>query len=195
MMEHDYDRARRGPGPVRQERHWYPEFEGEYYDREWELEGEHPVGGDNQTYGQHADHPYGRPDRYYGAQVRHAPDLYPTFGPEEHGDRRFHARPGTHREPLGPHVGRGPRGYERSNERIREEVADRLSADPWIDASQIDLAVEAGVVTLTGSVEDRRQKRLAEDVADSVSGVRDVQNQLRIEPTTGSEPRFSEPVR
>ncbi|MBZ5581426.1 MAG: BON domain-containing protein, partial [Acidobacteriia bacterium] len=34
--------------------------------------------------------------------------------------------------------------------------------------------------TLAGSVEDRSAKRLAEDLAASVSGVKDVHNQLRL---------------
>jgi hypothetical protein len=80
----------------------------------------------------------------------------------------------------GPHRGRGPRGYQRSNERIHEEVCDRLEAHGHVDASQIDVKVENGEVTLTGTVSDRRTKRLAESVAESVRGVVDVHNQLRL---------------
>jgi hypothetical protein len=80
----------------------------------------------------------------------------------------------------GPHRGRGPRGYQRSDERVHEEVCDRLSAHGGVDASDIEVKVEKGEVTLTGTVSDRRTKRLAESVAESVHGVADVHNQLRL---------------
>jgi osmotically-inducible protein OsmY len=77
------------------------------------------------------------------------------------------------------HRGRGPKNYARSDDRIREDVNDRLTQDEWVDASEIEVAVEGGEVTLTGTVEDRRAKRRAEDCADAVSGVKHVQNNLR----------------
>jgi hypothetical protein len=77
--------------------------------------------------------------------------------------------------------GRGPRGYQRSDAQIRDAVCERMADHPELDASDIDVMVAAdGVVTLQGSVADRPSKRLAEDIADSVSGVRDVHNQLRL---------------
>jgi osmotically-inducible protein OsmY len=75
--------------------------------------------------------------------------------------------------------GRGPKGYTRSDDRIREDVCDRLSDDDDLDASDISVTVMNGEVTLEGSVTDRRSKHRAEDIADSVSGVRDVHNRLR----------------
>lgn len=77
------------------------------------------------------------------------------------------------------HRGRGPKSYVRSDERIREDVNDRLTEDVWIDASDIDVAVANGEVTLSGTVDDRRTKRRAEDVAEDVTGVKHVQNNLR----------------
>jgi hypothetical protein len=82
--------------------------------------------------------------------------------------------------PSGPHRGRGPRGYRRSDERIREDVCDRLTDDPEIDASDIEVLVANGEVTLNGSVDSRLIRRLAEDLADAVSGVTLVQNNLKI---------------
>jgi osmotically-inducible protein OsmY len=78
-------------------------------------------------------------------------------------------------------AGRGPKGYQRSDERLREEVSDRLMADDRIDASDIDVHVQDGEVTLTGAVTDRLAKRRAEDCAEAVMGVRDVMNQLRVQ--------------
>jgi BON domain-containing protein len=76
-------------------------------------------------------------------------------------------------------AGKGPKGYVRSDERIREDVCDRLSNDDEVDASDITVTVKSGEVTLEGSVVDRHSKHRAEDIADSVNGVRDVTNRLR----------------
>ena len=85
----------------------------------------------------------------------------------------------------GGYAGRGPKGYQRSDERIREEVSDRLMADDTIDASEIEVMVKDGEVTLKGSVDHRWAKRRAEDMAEQVMGVRDVMNQIRVEPGSG----------
>ena len=76
--------------------------------------------------------------------------------------------------------GRGPKNYQRSDERIREDVCERLSMDHDVDASEIEVTVQDGVVTLDGSINDRHAKRLAEDICESVSGVKDVQNNVRV---------------
>jgi hypothetical protein len=81
---------------------------------------------------------------------------------------------------TGSYRGRGPRGYSRSDEQIRSEIADRMAEHPYLDASEIDLSVEGGDVWLRGTIADRSARRLAEDVADSVVGVHDVHNELRI---------------
>jgi hypothetical protein len=80
----------------------------------------------------------------------------------------------------GPHTGRGPKGYKRSDERLREQVCERLERHGRVDASEIDVKVEDGVVTLEGQVDDRRAKRLAEECAESVYGVQDVMNRLKV---------------
>jgi osmotically-inducible protein OsmY len=83
---------------------------------------------------------------------------------------------------IGPFVGRGPKGYRRSDERIREDVSDRLEQHPHIDATEIEVQVRDGVVTLTGTVDERHVKRMTEDVCESVPGVKDVVNHLRVSP-------------
>ncbi|WP_051440915.1 osmotically-inducible protein OsmY (plasmid) [Ensifer sp. WSM1721] len=85
----------------------------------------------------------------------------------------------------GQYRGRGPRNYTRSDQRIREDVSDRLTDDPHVDASDIEVTVENGEVTLSGTVMSRPVKHRAEDIAESVSGVRDVQNNLRIQSKAG----------
>jgi osmotically-inducible protein OsmY len=75
--------------------------------------------------------------------------------------------------------GRGPKNYRRSDERIKEDINDRLS-DGYLDATEIEVAVADREVTLTGTVQTRSDKRRAEDIAESVSGVSNVENRLRV---------------
>jgi hypothetical protein len=82
------------------------------------------------------------------------------------------------RRSTGP-WGRGPKGYQRSDERINEDVCDRLTYSV-VDASDIEVKVSDGEVTLSGTVPNRWHKRQAENLAD-VPGVRDVHNQLRVD--------------
>ena len=79
------------------------------------------------------------------------------------------------------HRGKGPRGYTRSDSRIDEDVHDRLTDHPLLDASDITVTVSNGEVTLDGFVRARGDKRAAEDCADAVSGVKHVQNNLRVQ--------------
>lgn len=76
--------------------------------------------------------------------------------------------------------GRGPRGYKRSDERIIDNVNERLARDPFLDATDIEVSVDNGEVTLNGTVRSRHDKRRAEDLAITVYGVEDVQNSLRV---------------
>lgn len=80
------------------------------------------------------------------------------------------------------HVGKGPKGWQRSDERIREEVSEALARHPEVDASDIEVKVQNAEVTLTGSVTEREAKRIAEDVVERVFGVKDVQNQIKVKP-------------
>lgn len=91
------------------------------------------------------------------------------------------------------HSGRGPRGYVRSDARIEEEVNERLTDDPYLDASDVAVRVSDREVTLEGIVDSRDDKRRAEDCVDSVSGVEHVQNNLRLRdrqpPLSGLTPK------
>lgn len=93
-------------------------------------------------------------------------------------------------ESRGGHYGRGPKGYTRSDDRIREDVNDRLTDDWRVDASNVEVTVSNCEVTLAGTVDSRAAKRRAEDCAESVSGVRNVQNNLRVQQPTESTSAF-----
>src|ERR1044071_1427135 len=60
--------------------------------------------------------------------------------------------------PPGPFAGKGPKNYLRSDERIEEDINERLTEHSMIDASDIEVAVENGEVTLRGYVDRREDK-------------------------------------
>jgi len=134
-------------------------------------------------------------EAFDAAYERPAGRSYASWGLDE-GGVEFGSRYRS-RDVLGPYRGRAPRGYQRSDERIREDVCDTLTEADDVDPSQIDVAVVSGTVTLTGTVENRYEKRRAEDLAESVSGVRDVQNHLRLQPggAGGGRSATVEPIR
>jgi hypothetical protein len=76
--------------------------------------------------------------------------------------------------------GVGPKGYSRSDDRIREDVSDALTRDRAVDASEIEISVMSGIVTLRGSVSDKWMKRRAEDCAEEITGVKEVRNDLEV---------------
>src|SRR5215217_1130491 len=130
----------------------------------------------NESYGGRSND-YDR-DRYDSGEDRgwwdRASDAVASWFGDEDAERR--RRQDQQRE----HRGRGPKNYRRSDERIKEDVNDRLSDDYYIDASDVEVAVENAEVTLTGTVKSREDKRRAEDIAESVSGVTNVENRLRV---------------
>jgi hypothetical protein len=82
----------------------------------------------------------------------------------------------------GGHRGKGPKGYVRSDERIREDLSERLAEDDAVDPSEVSVEVRDGVVTLSGTVEQRWVKHRIEDMAEACRGVTDVINNLRVAP-------------
>jgi osmotically-inducible protein OsmY len=77
--------------------------------------------------------------------------------------------------------GMGPRGYKRADERISDEIHERLTDDAWLDATNISVSVSAGEATLAGTVESRESKHRAERIVEDISGVSHVQNNLRVD--------------
>jgi hypothetical protein len=85
------------------------------------------------------------------------------------------------REMIAPRSfrGVGPKNYRRSDDAIREDLCELLTDDPAVDATEIEVRVSEGMVTLDGTVRDRTMKHRAERLAESIRGVRDVQNNLQ----------------
>jgi osmotically-inducible protein OsmY len=108
----------------------------------------------------------GQPERMAGA---------PRYG------RSFEADYGTTRRES--QFGKGPRGYVRSDERLKDDISERLLRDHDVDASDIDIEVKNGKVTLTGSIADRRLKHYVEDTVEQCLGVQDIDNRLTVRNT------------
>ncbi|MBV8760093.1 MAG: BON domain-containing protein [Deltaproteobacteria bacterium] len=154
---HDYDRGyRRGPSG------------GGYEDHSGDGTREQMAYGP-QGYGGEGRSGYGH-DRHANTRDQSGYRQHQTgFG----GAQGLDLRQGSHR-------GKGPKGFAMSDDRVRERVCEALHEDHDIDASDIDVSVSNGEVTLMGTVEDRQTKRMAEDCVLQCAGVRDVHNQLRV---------------
>lgn len=80
----------------------------------------------------------------------------------------------------------GPKGYRRPDERIREDICERLAMNPYVDVGDVTVDVAAGMVTLGGTVRQRREKYVIEEIADAVFGVLEVENHLRVPRSPGA---------
>lgn len=130
-------------------------------------------------YGERGEGFRGDYDREYTRNQGHDPG----HGPNDraYGQSSFGGSDGNQRgmQPRSEWIGKGPKGYTRSSERIREQVSELLSQG-YLDASDIEVTVSGDTVTLSGTVADRQTKRLAEQIVGSCSWVGDVENKLRI---------------
>ncbi len=127
-----------------------------------------------------------------GMQNRYGSQGYQGYGQPQQGAQQTNgqgsqaigaAQSGWNQQAAGvvqSHRGKGPSGYVRSDDRIKEIVCEVLTDHHEIDATHVEISVKNGEVTLSGTVEDRSQKRLVEDVIENLSCVKDVVNQLRI---------------
>jgi len=193
----DYDRDRspieRGTDEVRS---WFGDDEAQRRRQQDEMRERSRVASPERGWGEER---MGRADRYSiddgrieydrtGAAYRgwNEPNYgyrpAPGYGPGEWSTTNWRSpnyRTSGETRSVG-HIGRGPKGYRRSDQRIIEDICDRLADDPYIDASEMEVAVKDGEVTLSGMVHSRHEKRGAEDLIESVSGVKDVHNHLRV---------------
>lgn len=155
----------RGSGAGYGSGQWYePYGEGQQYGSErWGGEYGRQFGRGQYGGGQQYGSGQAGPGQYRSGQ----------YGAGQYGGSR-------HGPGEGPHRGKGPKGYQRSDERIKEMICERLREDPDIDASEVTLTVQGGKVTLEGTVDHRDTKNAIEDVAEQL-GVSEVQNNLRIQ--------------
>jgi osmotically-inducible protein OsmY len=124
-----------------------------------------------------------------GFLARAGDEVASWFGDEDASRRREQDhRQG--RDQSQSHRGRGPSNYTRSDERIREDANDHLTHDHHVDASHINVSVKDGELTLDGTVDSRDAKRRAEDAVEHISGVKHVQNNLRVQDRSASGDTF-----
>lgn len=109
-------------------------------------------------------------------QERHSEPHPRDYGTGRDEEKEFYSADSE----RGPHYGKGPKNYRRSDERIEEEVNDTLWRRGDIDASEIEVKVLSGIVTLSGLVDRRETRRAAEIAIENIGGVVDVRNELRL---------------
>jgi hypothetical protein len=97
-----------------------------------------------------------------------------------HGQSR-HGEAFGERRIRGVFSGKAPKGYTRSDERLHEDINERLMHDPNIDPSDIEVKVEKGEVTLSGIVDSRHDKFEIEELVDRVMGVKEVNNNIKVD--------------
>jgi osmotically-inducible protein OsmY len=138
-----------------------------------------------------SDYYYGRGN--YGAQSgsssrdnQYSGSSGMGYGDAEEQGRYGYRSDSQQSERQGRHFGKGPKGYQRSDERIKEDVNEALSRHWDLDASDIEVQVQNGEVTLTGTVDSREAKRYAEDAAERSFGVKDVENKLKVKKDTNA---------
>jgi osmotically-inducible protein OsmY len=131
-------------------------------------------GGHSGGYAGGARLDYDRGEHERGFLDRAGDEIASWFGDEEAAQRREM-----------DHTGRGPSGYTRSDQRILEDACDHLTDDWAVDARNVQVTVKDGEITLDGTVPTRQQKRHAEDCVEDISGVRHVQNNLRVQEGSG----------
>jgi hypothetical protein len=128
---------------------------------------------------------YGPSGGSYNAEYGHAAEG--SYGWGRNDERAFRDRDWRdsnrerHRGFFDRLFGRGPKGYKRSDERLREDISERLMYSTYLDSSDVSVEVADGVVTLEGTVPERSMRHAIEDVADSCPGVRDVDNKIRVQ--------------
>jgi osmotically-inducible protein OsmY len=158
-QDSDYPRDNRG-GMTGQERYYSSQ---EHATQGPKTQGSYPQGDyDTRPFGQRT-----QALREYGTSGSEVSRATTGWGPTSMGYR-----------------GRGPLNYTRSDERIREDLNERLTDADDLDASGITVEVSNGVATLSGSVDERWMKHRAEDLADGCSGVRDVHNLIQVKSST-----------
>ncbi|MBX9573325.1 MAG: BON domain-containing protein [Candidatus Obscuribacterales bacterium] len=111
-----------------------------------------------------------------------------NWGPTRGRESEFTTSGGSHLAPWATQQSslrelrgrRGPRNYKRSDERISDDIHEKIDRHLDVDAREVIIEVKDGEVTIKGTVFSRADKRLVEEMAEDVFGVKNVQNMLRV---------------
>jgi osmotically-inducible protein OsmY len=157
------------PDDPRNERARDPSYEDYLAERDFELRY-----GRRDSSDLRHDHPASRFSEPRSWWNRASDELSSWFGdPDAMRRRQWDQAAGDQR-------GKGPKVTLRAEARILDDINDRLTDDPHLDATDVEVAVANGEVTLNGRVATKADKRRAEDIAESSRGVIQVRNNLRI---------------
>ncbi len=96
------------------------------------------------------------------------------------GSQSDYLPPGNETFGRASYRGIGPKNYTRSDQRITEDLCERLTRDHHVDPSDISVNVSGGVVSLGGTVASRWMKHRVEDLAAACDGVRNVENTIQV---------------
>ncbi len=158
--------------------------ENDYESRSWYRDGTDGARYES-TGGPGANRPY-RPTRTEQELQRDERTGLPGYGTNYGSidDDYFRTTTGSDvgrydRAGAASHRGLGPKTFTRTDERIHELVCELIAEDRHVDASDMEVEVREGVVHLSGTVPDRRMAFITEDLAESVIGVREVENRLK----------------
>ena len=118
----------------------------------------------SQRFGQQYNPPYDQQyGRHFGQQYGQGQPYDRSYG--QSGGRRFTS---------------GPKGYQRSDERLKEDISERLMESHYIDSSDVSIDVRGAKVVLDGTVPSRHMKHAIEDLVDACPGVQDIDNRVRV---------------
>jgi hypothetical protein len=144
--------------------------------------------GPRQQYGQrqYGQPQYGQrqyPQPQYG-QPQYGRPLGQQYGPrygqqsrqQPYGNDRYSSDP----DPRARRFTTGPKGYQRSDERLKEDICERLMMSHHIDSSDVTVEVRGARVALEGTVPSRYMKHAIEDLVDACPGVQDIDNRVRV---------------
>ena len=138
---------------------------------------------------------YGREPRYFGTGVPgyesgpgftggyygygdDAPEI-PTELEREYAYDLYGAGPDGGSKPISKYPP-GPKGYQRTDQRMREDICDQLTRTGHIDSSEVTVEVDGARVQLDGSVPVRWMKHAIENLADVCPGVQDIENRISV---------------
>lgn len=91
-------------------------------------------------------------------------------------------------------VNAGPGSSQGTDQAAGEAVNKAIVTNKQMTGARVEAVVTAGVATLTGSVQDRQQKALAEKAARDTPGVTSVKNKLQVNPTGGAKSAAKPPT-
>ena len=206
--DYDLDRSHRsadyggGPGDEAPEREWapggvraqQPTYPQERYQPSWSWETrdrEDPRSEKERSYDPsrfRQESPPQRTEPYYGGQYEYRSPQRGPYEPHDTPHRPHESHHGMFQR-FKEFIGKGPKGYKRTDERISEDIHERL-AHGYLDASDIEVSVKDGEVTLTGTVRSKHDRRLAEDLVEDTLGVRELDNRLKVQKADASPPRL-----